>query len=1285
MCSVLASVIGIRFYRRCCCAFDERLRLAVLLLVSALLFAATNVSAAPGVWSTNGPDGGGVGALAIDPTDPDNLYASVSFGALFRSIDGGASWIESEIELELFRDVETIEVDPSDSRNVYLGSFGGVWKSTDQGASWAESSVGLPSALVFDLLIDPATPTTIYAATFSGVYKSDDSGALWRSVSNGLGGAFISAMAMQAGSSAAVLFAAGEGVFKSADGGATWVSSDQGLPDVSIEHLVVDPSSPMILYAGSPAAGVHKSDDGGATWAPINSGLTNTFVRGLIVDPSRPGVLYAGTQGGAFKSVDGASWTPVDLGFGPENVGEFAINPLVPDIVYLATTSIGVLKTEDGGDTWSIAASGLRAVNVTALAVVATTSATVYAGTSPGAVFKSLDAGESWFWSGSLSWVRSLAIHPNEPDTVYAGTATGIHKSNDGGRSWDAVNSGISQLSILSVAIDPFDSNTLYAGSGVARNDGNVFKSVDAGASWLAMNNGLPEGRVNVVFADPSVRDVVYAGTGGDGLFRTVDGGNSWTRIDSDPVDPFVTSIAVDPTISTTLYVGSLSGFFGGGLFRSSDGGASWSRAETGLTTRFISSLSIDPAAPARMFAGTDRSGIFMSADAAQTWSPLNAGLELPTSVVSPIAFDPTRPGRAYAGVLVSGVYSFDEVCADDLVCDDGNECTVDTCDLGSGACRFQSVNEGLACADGGGICRDGLCASGTPVSTPTMLATSTATSTATSSTVMTPASTPTASREPTQLPTATPTSSHTPTVSTPDSRTPTETPEATSSATATVTEQPTPSCAGDCDGNGMVSISELVRGVNIALLRFAADACLAFDVNGNGIVSISELVRAVNAALSGCPAAGGTPTPITPATSTSTPTSTFPTSTPGAARMVAAIGGEFQVNTYTTGFQTFPAIASNSAGGFVVVWDNLYRAGASQDGDGSGIFGQRFDQNGGEVGSEFQANTFTIGDQVEPDIAHYDNGFAVAWVTDATPTFLSAQRFRSDGASIGEEFEVHRGVERFFVESGPSVGSWPDGRLVVVWTSTVQGVEQVVGRRIDTQRGFVGAEFVVASAAEGPVAYPNVAVGEDGSFAVVWERDLDRAQVARVIEIRLYDVNGVALGSAVRLSGTGDLASSPVIVKAPGGGFIATWSTSTDGPSAGSAILVRRLAASGVPLGTEFRADSEDLGYRTASSVAASSEGFFVVWETDGGLLPEGSDDEGIYGHAFDLQGNRVGSEFHVNTFSEEAQASAALTSTGPGAYVVVWSSEDQDGDADGIFGQRFGPTSESKSATGR
>ena len=144
--------------------------------------------------------------------------------------------------------------------------------------------------------------------------------------------------------------------------------------------------------------------------------------------------------------------------------------------------------------------------------------------------------------------------------------------------------------------------------------------------------------------------------------------------------------------------------------------------------------------------------------------------------------------------------------------------------------------------------------------------------------------------------------------------------------------------------------------------------------------------------------------------------------------------GTEFQVNTYTDYSQSNPSVACDAAGEFVVVWD-----GGEQDGDGYGIFGQRIDSTGAKAGSEFRVNTYTTGTQQLPAVAAAEDGdFVVVWESyddqDGDGYGVFGQRFSGDGTPSGSEFQVN--TYSMFSQQKPAVGAGPNGAFTVAWSS---------------------------------------------------------------------------------------------------------------------------------------------------------------------------------------------------------------------------------------------------------
>src|SRR5262245_2760900 len=215
---------------------------------------------------------GFVRALAVDPGNPDVLYAAASNAATYYG-----------------------EHDPAGT---------GVLRSSDGGHSWSPSNTGLTNPLVSAIVIDPWAPTVLYAATAGGgVFKSVDGGSSWVPRNVGLGGLSVYSLAIDP-QTPANLFAGleGGGVYRSTDGAATWGAA--GIGSTTVWALAIDPVTPTTVYAGI-GNGVFKSTNGGTSWAHTGpllyslpgdpEVLTGYDVRALLVDATASSTVYAGT------------------------------------------------------------------------------------------------------------------------------------------------------------------------------------------------------------------------------------------------------------------------------------------------------------------------------------------------------------------------------------------------------------------------------------------------------------------------------------------------------------------------------------------------------------------------------------------------------------------------------------------------------------------------------------------------------------------------------------------------------------------------------------------------------------------------------------------------------------------------------------------------------------------------------------------------------------------------------------------------------------------------------
>ena len=197
--------------------------------------------------------------------------------------------------------------------------------------------------------------------------------------------------------------------------------------------------------------------------------------------------------------------------------------------------------------------------------------------------------------------------------------------------------------------------------------------------------------------------------------------------------------------------------------------------------------------------------------------------------------------------------------------------------------------------------------------------------------------------------------------------------------------------------------------------------------------------------------------------------------------------GAEFLVNSHTTLIQTYPALALDTNGNFVVVWQ-----GSAQDGDGYGVFGQRFDASGTAQGSEFRVNTYTTFDQHRPTVASDAAGhFLAVWQgagQDGSSFGIFGQRFDSAGVPQGGEFRVNTYTTYF--QYAPTVASDANGNFVVVWNSYSNqdgSGSGIFAQRYDSTGAPHGSEFRVSSYTTNEQVLPTVASDADGRFVVAW------------------------------------------------------------------------------------------------------------------------------------------------------------------------------------------------------
>ena len=372
-------------------------------------------------------------------------------------------------------------------------------------------------------------------------------------------------------------------------------------------------------------------------------------------------------------------------------------------------------------------------------------------------------------------------------------------------------------------------------------------------------------------------------------------------------------------------------------------------------------------------------------------------------------------------------------------------------------------------------------------------------------------------------------------------------------------------------------------------------------------------------------------------------------------------LGPEFQVNTYTTGFQVRPAVAAGSSGGFVVVWSRNSFAGSSYD-----VFGQRFNSAGSKLGSEFQVNSHTAGSQYLPQVAADGSGkFVVVWQSadqDGSSWGVFGQRYNSAGSPVGSEFQVNTYTTSY--QNYPAVAANTSGNFIVVWHSRDQAGSglAVFGQRYSAAGDPIGSEFQVNADTVGSQFFPSVALDGSGNIVVIWANYYGDGSDQGVFGQR-FDSTGIPVGGKFQVNTyTTSRQGDPAVAADGSGNFVVVWDSFYQDGS-GDGVFGQRFNSAGAPVGGEFQINAYTTGQQRFPTVAADSTGNFVVaWSgARGGQVD-------VFGQRFSSAGNAVGGEFQVNTYTTNTQSYAAVAGDGSDNFVMVWESVQQNG----IFGRR-------------
>lgn len=593
-----------------------------------------------------------IGSVCIQQSNPAVLWAGTGEGnprnslniggGIYKSLDGGKSW--KLMGLEKTRNIHRIIIDPTDPNTIYAGAIGnpfaehperGVYKTTDGGQTWNRILYTNDTSGCADLVMDPSNPNKLIAAMWQHRRTP------WSFMSGG----------------------SGSGLYITMDAGKTWkkLGKEEGLPDGKFGRigLAIAPSQPQRIYALVEATknGLYKTDDGGFKWELVNSdpAVVNNrpfYFQDIRVDSKNENRIYNVFQMISLSEDAGRTFRTLIPynGIHPDHHA-FWIHPTNPNIIIEGNDG-GIGISRDRGKSWKfdeqLPVGQFYHINVDNELPYHVMGGMQDNGSWRGPAYTWMSGGiRNYFWD-NLSGGDGFDVAPDPDDAnwTYSMSQGGelVRHNSKNGENWRIqppppdLKTRLRYNWNAALALDPFDSKTLYYGSQF------VHKSSDKGLTWEVIspdlttndtvkqnqeaNGGLSiditgaENFTTILCIEPSAKDrnVVWAGTDDGNVQLTRDGGRTWTnfrgKIPGMPIGCWIPQIRASRHNAGEAFVvcnDYRRGDFAPFIFRTKDYGATWQRmVDDNKVKGYALCVLQDPTQPNLIFVGTE-AGLWVS------------------------------------------------------------------------------------------------------------------------------------------------------------------------------------------------------------------------------------------------------------------------------------------------------------------------------------------------------------------------------------------------------------------------------------------------------------------------------------------------------------------------------------------------------------------------------------------------------------------------------------------------------------------------------------------------
>lgn len=664
-------------------------------------------------WKLQGPAniGARINCIAVHPTNHDIIYIGYSHGGVWKTEDGGQNW-KPVFDGQEFLSIGHIALDPMHPEVVYVGTGDpnisgypfigdGLWRSPDGGDTWAHLGLA-ETRIATKIIVHPSITSRLYVATMGLPFERNND----------------------------------RGFYKSTDQGLSWqkklfISNEAGIID-----LVASPTDPNTLYAAAwdrirnnqesivsgQNARIWKSTDGGDTWTKLGGSLPeDNYSRiGLAIDPANANHLFASyvntdlVFSGLYETFDGGqSWNQnpcfgLDVDFQSNFAwyfGQIRFNPYNPSDVWML--GVQSWRSEDGGETWSLAAGFQHGVHADHHDLVFLDAHTFLLATD-GGLYRSDDNAASWYKMENIPTTQfyRVAHNPNLPEYYYGGaqdngTSTGNADNLD---NWAHVFGGDG----FQAAFHPTDPNIYYYefqnGSIFGTTNGGNFDPATDGIEgsdrrhwdmqylisrhnpdvmftgtyrvyqgfghlpvWTPVSEDLTDGNIfgaryhtiSALDESPLDPDLIFVGTTDANVWLGRPANQEWTNITAGLPERYVSSVRPSPSNPNRVFVshtGYKSNDFTAHIHRSDNLGSSWVPVSGDLPNLAVNDLLVLPGhQDSILFAATD-GGVYGTVNRGQHWERLGTGI--PLVPVYSLGLNPAQ-NELVAGTFARSLLSF--------------------------------------------------------------------------------------------------------------------------------------------------------------------------------------------------------------------------------------------------------------------------------------------------------------------------------------------------------------------------------------------------------------------------------------------------------------------------------------------------------------------------------------------------------------------------------------------------------------------------------------------------